>query len=224
MSLLYLTVDTLDDDVLKSWEEFWREAVSKKNDEGEWVVDMAQVMKELHDYGVFMGEVAEVYCQVTGSRISKANTKASVVIAEIEEYFSRQQEELEEELEEEYEPGYYWRDGDALVLSGVKPEPWTEERLEEYRKSPDADAMVVMHAMIELGKPIKVEWEEESEPLDWVRVKGHFDEVRKQYMDLVSAPGVNTRIALDIVFTPLLDRYDSGERTAELAKEMEGVE
>jgi hypothetical protein len=48
--------------------------------------------------------------------------------------------------------------------------------------------------------------------------------MRKVYQDLEGKPGVNTTVALRLVFDPLAKRFNSGERTAELPAEMMAVE
>lgn len=60
---------------------------------------------------------------------------------------------------------------------------------------------------------------EEIKP-DWDKAKNHFDKVRKQYQELEGMPGVNTTMALRLVFDPLSKRFNSGERTPELHLEM----
>jgi hypothetical protein len=60
--------------------------------------------------------------------------------------------------------------------------------------------------------------------LDWGKAKDHFDEVREMYQELEGAPGVNTTFALRMVFDPLAVRYNAGERTSDLHREMMSVE
>lgn len=60
--------------------------------------------------------------------------------------------------------------------------------------------------------------------LDWKAAKEHFDAVRRQYEALRGRPGVNTALALMLVFAPLAARYDSGERSRELWAAMMAVE
>lgn len=60
--------------------------------------------------------------------------------------------------------------------------------------------------------------------MDWDKAKAHFDEVRKMYQDLEGIPGVNSSIALIVVFQPLSMRYNAGERTEALYNEMMRVE
>ncbi len=55
---------------------------------------------------------------------------------------------------------------------------------------------------------------------DWETVKAHFDEVRQQYVD-IGASGVP---GLTLTFHPLLVRYERGERSDELLREMRAVE
>ena len=59
--------------------------------------------------------------------------------------------------------------------------------------------------------------------MDWKFAKKHFDEVKQQYDDLVGVQGVNVTFALTMTFYPLLKRYNEGERTEELYKEMLAV-
>jgi hypothetical protein len=60
--------------------------------------------------------------------------------------------------------------------------------------------------------------------MDWEKAKAHFDAVRKLYQELEGSPGVNTTIALRLVFAPLASRYNAGERTQELHDAMMAVE
>ena len=59
---------------------------------------------------------------------------------------------------------------------------------------------------------------------DWTAAKRHFDAVRAAYQGLEATPGVNTTLALRHVFDPLAHRYNNGERTPELYREMFDVE
>jgi len=60
--------------------------------------------------------------------------------------------------------------------------------------------------------------------MDWEKAKEHFDEKRKIYQDLEGRIGVNTTLALRMVFDPLALRYNKGERSQELYDEMMDVE
>lgn len=71
----------VEDEVLADWEDFWRELVVKDGK-----LDLAQVARELFDYHVAMRQVAIAYCDLTGSRFSKPNTRAEYVIEAAREY------------------------------------------------------------------------------------------------------------------------------------------
>ena len=57
-------------------------------------------------------------------------------------------------------------------------------------------------------------------PLEGTTAKDHFDTVRKRYQDLEGVPGVSVKFALRMTFDPLAQRFNSGERTDELYREM----
>jgi hypothetical protein len=89
----------LDPEVKKDWEEFWRDIIYFPDGQ----LDMDQVMLKLHDYHVFMGTAAEVYCTLTGNRISKINTKAEAIIGQIRENENRDIDEAVKEAKEDWE-------------------------------------------------------------------------------------------------------------------------
>lgn len=60
--------------------------------------------------------------------------------------------------------------------------------------------------------------------MDFVSAKKHFDEIRKEYEDLEGVKGVNTSLALRMIFDPLAKRFNSGERTEVLYFAMMAVE
>lgn len=61
--------------------------------------------------------------------------------------------------------------------------------------------------------------------VDWHRAKAHVDQVQEQYIQLgATMPRVSVEFVLRHVIQPLQDRYDNGERTEELYKEMMAVE
>lgn len=60
--------------------------------------------------------------------------------------------------------------------------------------------------------------------MEWEKAKDHFDAIRKQYQDLEGMPGVNSSLALRLVFDPLAKRYNSGQRTEALYEDMMSVE
>jgi len=64
------------------YEEFWKVIIEPNGE-----IDFDQVKKELYDYACVMHEVAKVYCELTGSRISKPNTKAESVISVVNEHY-----------------------------------------------------------------------------------------------------------------------------------------
>lgn len=64
-------------DYEKTYDDFWKPLVEKDG-----ALDLDAVKRELHDYCTFMRNAAEVYCHVTGNRISKVNTDPAAVIGE----------------------------------------------------------------------------------------------------------------------------------------------
>ena len=58
----------------------------------------------------------------------------------------------------------------------------------------------------------------------WDLAWAHFCGVKESYESLRGTPGVNTGMALEFVFKPLSDRYESGERTVGLFNALFGVE
>lgn len=60
--------------------------------------------------------------------------------------------------------------------------------------------------------------------MDFKRAKEHFDDVRKEYENLEGVRGVNTTLALRLVFDRLAIRYNAGERSGGLYMEMMAVE
>ena len=61
------------------------------------------------------------------------------------------------------------------------------------------------------------------ENLNWEKCKERFDDIFKQYKDLLGTPGVNTQFAINLTLMPLSNRFNSGERTQELYDEMMDV-
>ena len=60
--------------------------------------------------------------------------------------------------------------------------------------------------------------------MDWEKAKQHFDEVKRQYLDVMNTPSVNVFPVIAFVFDPLEKRYNSGERSEELYLAMLSVE
>lgn len=59
---------------------------------------------------------------------------------------------------------------------------------------------------------------------EWTEAKEHLDEVIREYKNLQGMPGVNVNFALTLVLNPLLNRFNSGERTDELYESMMNTE
>lgn len=58
------------------YDDFWKEIV--ENEDGS--INLDQIKKELFDFCFMMDNTAEVFCEVSGNRISKPMTPASGVI------------------------------------------------------------------------------------------------------------------------------------------------
>lgn len=65
---------------------------------------------------------------------------------------------------------------------------------------------------------------EEITTEQWEKAKAHFDHVYNAYTELENTPGVNVSFAIAMVFMPLSDRFERGERSRELYEEMLAVE
>jgi hypothetical protein len=70
----------------------------------------------------------------------------------------------------------------------------------------------------------RVAEEVQSENLDWEKALAHFRRTRRVYQEYLDLPGVNTSIALAVIFRPLAKRFFTGERTRELYNSMMSVE
>ena len=77
--------------VEQKYNEFWKEIV--ENPDGS--LNKEQIMKELADFSVLINSLSMLYSSITGGRVSKPMTNASVVF-----------QLFEEELEEAYNRGY----------------------------------------------------------------------------------------------------------------------
>lgn len=98
-------------DYKKVYENFWKDLVEENG-----VLDKDKVMRELSDYEFMLDQVPKVYCEVTGSRISKPNTYAYEVIGQFNELFDRKD----------------WYEDDLKdILDSEKTS--AEEKLEEIR-------------------------------------------------------------------------------------------
>lgn len=78
---------------LKTWAEHWAPIICRPDG----TLNFGQLARELADYWNLIGWTAEVYCHVTGDRISKPNTLPSAVISVADE---RTQELIDEEAGE----------------------------------------------------------------------------------------------------------------------------
>lgn len=56
--------------------------------------------------------------------------------------------------------------------------------------------------------------------LDWQRVQKHLEMIESEYNQLLGMPGVNVMLAINFVIQPLRGRFNRGERTAELYREI----
>lgn len=68
-------------DYVTTYNDFWKDLV--ENPDG--TLNHDQLMRELADYHMVMGQVRQVYCHITNGRISKLNTLANTVIAVADE-------------------------------------------------------------------------------------------------------------------------------------------
>ena len=74
---------------MQTYEDFWKELVETDDK-----LDLHKVARELSDYFMVLDNVSEVYCNVTGDRVSKPNTLAGAVIAEADDYETKTHYEL----------------------------------------------------------------------------------------------------------------------------------
>lgn len=63
-----------------------------------------------------------------------------------------------------------------------------------------------------------------SEQLDWKRAEKYLETVERNYNSLKGVPGVNVTFAIRFVIDPLRERFNQGERTAELHTEIMALE
>ncbi|MDF7810718.1 hypothetical protein [Hymenobacter sp. YC55] len=81
------------------WNDFWKDICTNPNGS----INLEQVKRELADYHGILEEVSKVYDTLTRGNISKPNTLASAVIAEVERIHQEELDELEKELTEDDE-------------------------------------------------------------------------------------------------------------------------
>jgi hypothetical protein len=104
-------------DVEAVWRDFWAALVAPAG-----VLDVAQVKRELFDYGTLLDNVPKVYMAVTGERISKPNTDPSAVIAAAEDHVQRC---ITEALEDEREAAKT----ESSPSDGLRPEVFAFARV-----------------------------------------------------------------------------------------------
>ena len=68
-------------DIDKVYMDFWASIVQVDGK-----LDKEQIKKELFDYWIVMQEVSKAYCEITGNKFSKPNTKAEHIIEAVDEY------------------------------------------------------------------------------------------------------------------------------------------
>ena len=84
-------------------DEFWDDILVKDGK-----IDIEQLKKELSDFYYIIQNVPEVYCEITGNRISKPYTEAAVVLDYYREYLDESIKEafndfIEDCLDEKYD-------------------------------------------------------------------------------------------------------------------------
>ena len=88
-----------DEQVNKSFDENWKDIVT--NPDGS--INLGQIKKELYDYTFLMKNASEVYCDITGGKLSKTNYYSSVIISEADEnyreIYQKEIDELSQEIE-----------------------------------------------------------------------------------------------------------------------------
>lgn len=93
----YRTLDSATPEAKEVWRKFWVWSVCRAG-----TPDLGLIMNELADYHALLQEVPKVYMHVTGQRVSKPNTLASVVISLADERLNEAITENEAEVREEY--------------------------------------------------------------------------------------------------------------------------
>jgi hypothetical protein len=78
---------------------------------------MEELKKNLYDFSFIMEQVPKVYCNITGSKLSKIMYPAETVISVADDYFNERLEEaVKEELEEREGPDEATEPKDAANL------------------------------------------------------------------------------------------------------------
>ena len=81
----------IDRAVIDNYESVWKEII--ENPDGS--LKKEQVMKELHDFSVLIGNLSKIYTYMTGSIVSKPMVDAHIII-----------DLCAEQLQESYDRGY----------------------------------------------------------------------------------------------------------------------
>ncbi len=141
--------DVIDPEVEQTFREYWQEIVMK---DGQW--DLIQIKRELYDFYHMIDNVPKVYDCVTGGRISKPNTLASVVISAADDYVERLIEDAKRESDRSLED---WRD---RTLDEVGITDWFSYGIDEeiaaaYLDSLNRHIAAVREAGLKLDVPLE---------------------------------------------------------------------
>lgn len=71
------------EEVQRTYDEFWKPIIERPDGS----IDLEKLKLELYDFSQVMAEVPKVYCYVTGGKVSKVTTLASVVNALADEHY-----------------------------------------------------------------------------------------------------------------------------------------
>ncbi len=127
-------------------EEYWDHWQSIVEKDGQ--LDLDSVQRELSDYSMVMDIAAEVYCHITGNRISKVNTLASEIITQAEEI---QEEHIQEAIEEATADMKLQLRAARKALDKIQDQalvPQSDQK--DYMKCPDI-AIAAIQELIKLG-------------------------------------------------------------------------
>jgi hypothetical protein len=80
-------------DYLKDYDEFWKDIIEDEYG----IINLDLIKKELSDYKFILEQVSEVYCHITGGKLSKQHYYAGTVIVASDDYFGDIIKDLKEE-------------------------------------------------------------------------------------------------------------------------------
>lgn len=101
-------------EVDEKFDKNWRDYIFPNGE-----LDLEEMKGDLNDYWFLMGAASEVYCHVTGHRISKTNTMPSAVISEADDYTQNLiDEEVKEATEELKIKGEHFQNAFRLMFEG----------------------------------------------------------------------------------------------------------